>query len=126
MQIIQSCGSCSRIHRAVVRIMRSCTPCSRAECAVAQIMQSCISRNRANQAAVQLVRISSACPSVRLLARSLAHMLPVSLKMPLPPSPSPRLLSSLDELEASLSDSLLDPLLDPDPEPFELPGIMRP
>ena len=53
-------------------------------------------------------------------------MLPVSLKMLLPPSPSPRLLSSLDELEPSLSDPLLDPLLDPDPDSFELPGIMRP
>ena len=53
-------------------------------------------------------------------------MLPVSLKMLLPPSPSPRLLSSLDELEPSLSDPLLYPLLDPDPDSFELPGIMRP
>ena len=47
-------------------------------------------------------------------------MLPVSLKMLLPPSPRP--LSSLDELDPLLS----DPLLDPDPDPFELPGIMRP
>lgn len=104
---------------------------SRAVYADMQIAQSCKSRSRGAQScgpAQPRIPRGRVARIVRPLtcARPLTHMLPVSLKMLLPPSPSPRLLSSLDELEPSLSDPLLDPLLGPDPEPFELPGIMRP
>lgn len=111
--------------------MQSRTPCSRAYRAIARIAQSCKSRSRGAQSCgpaqprIPRGRVARIARPLTC-ARPLTHMLPVSLKMLLPPSPSPRLLSSLDELEPSLSDPLLDPLLAPDPEPFELPGIMRP
>lgn len=106
---------------------------SRAGHADMQIAQSCKSRSRGAQSCgpaqprIPRGRVARIARPLTC-ARPLTHMLPVSLKMPLPPSPSPRLLSSLDELEPLLSDPLLDPLLDPDPdpEPFDLPGIMRP
>lgn len=89
-----------------------------------QIAQSCKSRSRGAQSCgpaqprIPRGRVARIARPLTC-ARPLTHMLPVSLKMLLPPSPRP--LSSLDEL-----DPLLDPLLGPDPEPFELPGIMRP
>ena len=104
---------------------------SRAVYADMQIAQSCKSRSRGAQSCgpaqprIPRGRVARIARPLTC-ARPLTHMLPVSLKMLLPPSPSPRLLSSLDEFEPSLSDPLLDPLLGPDPEPFELPGIMRP
>lgn len=104
---------------------------SRAGHADMRIAQSCKSRSRGAQSCgpaqprIPRGRVARIARPLTC-ARPLTHMLPVSLKMPLLPSPSPRLLPSLDELEPSLSDSLLDPPLDPDPEPFELPGIMRP
>lgn len=134
---MQTCRLHSHTNHIVVWILQSHTSCSRADHAGAYAIQSCISRNRADCIAVRIMQSrkssgravrahSPARPLVCAFARPLTHMLPVSLKMLLPPSPSPRLLSSLDELEPSLSDPLLDPLLGPDPEPFELPGIMRP
>ena len=139
---LQSLKSYSRAVYADMQIAQSCKSYSRADHAVAYAVQSCISRNRADCTVMQITqpRRASCGPAQPRIprgrvariarpltcARPLTHMLPVSLKMLLPPSPSPRLLSSLDELEPSLSDPLLDPLLGPDPEPFELPGIMRP
>ncbi len=140
---VQSCGSCGRVRHAVVQIAQSRGLHSRADHAVAQIMRLSMPRSRADRA---IARIAQSCKSrsrgaqscgpaqpriprgrVARIARPLTcacpltHMLPVSLKMPLLPSPSPRPLSSLDEL-----DPLLDLLPDPDPDSFDLPGIMRP
>ena len=111
---LQSLKSHSRAVYADMQIAQSCKSRSRGAQSSGPA-QPCIPRNRVARIARPLT-----------CGRPLTHMLPVSLKMPLPPSPSPRLLSSLDELEPSLSDPLLDPLPDPDPEPFELPGIIRP
>ncbi len=89
--------SCSLVDRAIARIKRPYSSCAFAR------TPACLLIRR---------------PPAHL--RPPTHMLPVSLKMLLPPSPRP--LSSLDELDPLLS----DPLLDPDPDPFELPGIIRP
>ena len=97
MQIMQS-RKFVQLRRAIVWTTQSCGP------AQPCIPSGCVAR----------IARPLTC------GRPFTHMLPVSLKMLLPPSPRP--LSSLDELDPLLSDSLLDP----DPDPFELPGIIRP